>query len=279
MKKFFEKIKNTLKNIETKASIGSFVISIILLIPFLIIFVTLLMQYSKITWQFWLFIYILILIVIILMAFSNVIYEKLIANYNNTNKEKKYYGKIFIKELFSNFSICFFIVANIIYIDQLSKCIADNNLVYDQINTFIPYLINWRLAYNTGAAWSIFSEHTIVLAFISLIASIIVIYFLKDFNLKTKPIYSLSLAFILGGTVGNMIDRFVSSKGVVDFIDFGFMDFPTFNIADSFLVIGTILLAIYIIFFQEKENKKVNESSNEQLDNEDNKKEEVIDND
>ena len=150
---------------------------------------------------------------------------------------------------------------------------------YDQIKTFIPHLINWHLAYNTGAAWSIFSEHTIILAYISLIASIVVIYFLKDFNLKTKPVYSLSLTFILGGTVGNMIDRFLSSNGVVDFIDFGFMDFPTFNIADSFLVVGTILLAVYIIFFQEKEAKKQNQSSEEQPNIDDNKQEEVHNND
>lgn len=279
MKKMWEKIKNSLKTIEAKASIGSIIICVLLLVPFLTIYVTLLMQYSKVTWQFWFFTYLIIILIIVLMAFINVVYQKLISNYQNDKKEKRYYGKIFLGELFGNFSICFFMVANIIYIDQLSKCIADNNLVYDQIKTFIPHLINWHLAYNTGAAWSIFSEHTIILAYISLIASIVVIYFLKDFNLKTKPVYSLSLTFILGGTVGNMIDRFLSSNGVVDFIDFGFMDFPTFNIADSFLVVGTILLAVYIIFFQEKEAKKQNQSSEEQPNIDDNKQEEVHNND
>ena len=53
-----------------------------------------------------------------------------------------------------------------------------------------------------------------------------------------------------------MIDRFFYPKGVIDFIDFAFMDFPTFNIADSFLVIGTILLALYLLMDMIKEEKK-----------------------
>ena len=113
---------------------------------------------------------------------------------------------------------------------------------------FIKHLINWTLAYNKGAAWSMCSEHTDVLAFVSLFASFIIVFFMKDFNIKNKPIFSIGLALILGGTIGNMIDRFLSVKGVIDFIEFGFMDFPIFNLADTFLVIGTIALMISIIF-------------------------------
>ena len=71
------------------------------------------------------------------------------------------------------------------------------------------------------------------------------------------------MSFILGGTIGNMIDRFCSINGVIDFIEFGFMDFPIFNVADTFLVIGTIGLMISIIFsdliIKEKNDKKSGE--------------------
>ena len=71
--------------------------------------------------------------------------------------------------------------------------------------------------------------------------------------------------FLLGGTIGNMIDRFFRMEGVVDFIELGFMDFPIFNLADSFLVVGTILLMISILFMDSlhlKKEKKV-ENQNE----------------
>ena len=92
------------------------------------------------------------------------------------------------------------------------------------------------------------SEHTDILAFVSLFASFIILFFLKDFNITKKPIYSIAISFILGGTIGNMIDRFMSVDGVIDFIEFGFMDFPIFNVADTFLVVGTIGLMVSIIF-------------------------------
>ncbi len=256
MKKFFNKMKEIFSKNDAKASMWSFVITIIIFIPFIILFMTVLLQYSYITTQFWVFIYLAILVVILIYSFSSVLYKKLMANYENVKLEKKEYLKTYIDELLSPFCVCFLIVASIVFIDQLSKNIANLHLVQGDVVHFIPYLINWRLAYNTGAAWSMFSSHTNILAMVSLIASIVIVFFLRKFDLKKRPLYSISLSFILGGTIGNMIDRFFYPKGVIDFIDFAFMDFPTFNIADSFLVIGTILLALYLLMDMIKEEKK-----------------------
>lgn len=153
----------------------------------------------------------------------------------------------------------------IVFFDQLTKLIAINHLSEIESTVFIKNVLHWRLAYNKGAAWSMCSGHTDILAIISLIASFVIFYFMKDFNLKKKPLYSIAIVFILGGTIGNMIDRFFRMEGVVDFIELGFMDFPIFNLADSFLVVGTILLMISILFMDSlhlKKEKKV-ENQNE----------------
>lgn len=258
MKSLFRKIKELFSKNDVKASFWSSIIIIILFIPFVIIFMTLLLQYSYVTVQFWIFIYLAILCFVLLYSFSAVLYHKLIANYENKKIEKKEYGKIYVKELFSPFCVCFLIVTSIIYFDQITKNYANLYLVEGIASKFIPHIINLRLAYNTGAAWSMLSDHTNILAMISLVASLVVVYFLRKFDLKKRPLYSIALTFILGGTVGNMIDRFFYSKGVIDFIDLAFMNYPTFNIADSFLVVGTILLAIYLIvdMVKEEKNKK-----------------------
>lgn len=278
MKKLFNKIKEYFSHNDAKASLWATILTIILFIPFILIFVTLLMQYSYITKQFWLFIYLAILVFILLFSFTAVMYRKLLANYEQEKIDKKEYARIYLKELLSPFCICFLIVATIIFMDQLSKNLANRYLVEGVSNKVIPYLINFRLAYNTGAAWSILSDHTNILAYVSLIASFVILFFLRKFDLKKRPLYSLALAFILGGTVGNMIDRFFYPKGVIDFIDFAFMDFPTFNIADSFLVVGTILLALYLIIdiVKDEKNKKIQKESNQNKTDQDETKQNVV---
>ena len=108
---------------------------------------------------------------------------------------------------------------------------------------------------NTGAAWGIFSGKTIWLIIVSLImilALFVFNYFVKEKN----TFYCLSFGFIIGGALGNLIDR-IALKYVRDFIflDF-FPTFPTFNLADSFLCVGAIMMAIYILFIQGKKSEK-----------------------
>lgn len=108
---------------------------------------------------------------------------------------------------------------------------------------------------NTGAAWGAFQGKTIGLAIFSVV--LIVGIFVLDFVFKQNAVlYNLSLGFILGGALGNLFDR-LYFKYVRDFIFLDFWpSFPNFNLADSFLCVGAVLLAIYIIFFAKFKNEK-----------------------
>ena len=113
---------------------------------------------------------------------------------------------------------------------------------------------------NTGAAFGIFSGKTATLAIVSVLM-IVALFIFNHFVKNKSTLYCLSFGFIIGGALGNLYDR-LFLKSVRDFIylDF-FPSFPTFNIADSFLCIGAVLLAIYIIFFYGKNPKNNSGSS------------------
>ena len=108
---------------------------------------------------------------------------------------------------------------------------------------------------NTGAAWGIFSGKVAGL----IITSVVMIAALLIYNhfVKNKPVfYCISFGFILGGALGNLFDRVVFQY-VRDFIFLDFWpSFPTFNIADMFLCIGAVMLAIHILFVPEKKSDK-----------------------
>ena len=111
-----------------------------------------------------------------------------------------------------------------------------------------PYLglIDFRLVHNTGGAWGIFSDSTFALGIFSVIVCLVLAgYFL--FNSKDMP-WSMTVAFalIVAGGLGNAIDRFAQGC-VVDFIEFSFMDFPVFNIADIGVTCGFVLLIIGLL--------------------------------
>ena len=131
----------------------------------------------------------------------------------------------------------------IFLIDQFTKyLIFDNHKKY--INKdFLLFKLDF--VKNYGAAFSIFSGSRVFLSLISIIFSILIIYFiLSNNNLKSLDLYSYS--FILGGTIGNGIDRII--KGfVIDFINLNIISFPVFNIADIAINIGFTLL-LYNIF-------------------------------
>lgn len=252
-----EKIKNFIKSNKFKAAICSLIIALLMIAPFTVLFILSLMQFTFITKGFWVLLLVYLSCVILILCFINMLYFRILNNLEHIESPKKTYLKIFINELLGSTGIGIFVSIFLVVIDQISKIQAVQSLTLGEPYIFIKNLLNFNLAYNTGAAWSLCSEHTNILAIISLIACFVILYFFKDFDLKRKPLYSIAIVLILGGTAGNMIDRFFRVDGVVDFLEFGFIEFPIFNLADSFLVIGTILLMVSIVFNDFKKEKKI----------------------
>lgn len=112
---------------------------------------------------------------------------------------------------------------------------------------------------NTGAAWGIFSGKTIMLIIVSVLM-IVALFIFAHFTKNKNALFCLSFGLMIGGAIGNLVDR-VMLGYVRDFIFLDFWpSFPVFNIADSCLCVGAVLIAIYIIFCSgvKKENKQWN---------------------
>ena len=140
-------------------------------------------------------------------------------------------------------SLSFFIII----IDQFTKHSIFNN--YEKFANKDFLLFRLDFVKNYGAAFNIFSGNRIFLSFISIIISILLIYLILRKNLSNYY-ENYSYAFILGGTIGNGIDRILNGY-VIDFINLNIINFPVFNIADISINVGFIII-IFKIF---KNNK------------------------
>ena len=130
----------------------------------------------------------------------------------------------------------------IIIIDQLTKLLVSNNLKLNESIEVIRNFFYISYVHNEGAAWSIFHGNRWFLVIMSFIALYAVIkYFLLDINVTKAETVGYSL--LLGGVVGNLIDRLVHGF-VIDFFDFFILgyNFPVFNIADTCIVLGVIIV-------------------------------------
>lgn len=136
--------------------------------------------------------------------------------------------------------------AALIISDQVTKLIISANMQLGDKIEVIKGFFYIGYTKNTGAAWGIFSGHTEYLAIFSVVATLGLIYMLL---LMKRGLAAFSVALVIAGAIGNAIDR-IRLGFVIDFIDtyiFGY-DFPTFNIADSAITVGMILLLIYMLF-------------------------------
>lgn len=143
----------------------------------------------------------------------------------------------------------------VILVDQWTKWIVDKKMeVYESIpiieNFF--YLTSHR---NKGAAWGILQGHMTFFYIITVVVIVGIIFYMQK-HAKDNRLLAISLSLLLGGAIGNFIDRLVR-KEVVDFLDFIIInyDFPIFNVADSALTIGVILILI-VTFLDERKAKK-----------------------
>ena len=136
------------------------------------------------------------------------------------------------------FSIAFIIIL----IDPITKFLIKINLQLNQNIPIIKNIFHLTYVHNFGAGFGILQQQKLVLIFISIIVIGLIFYYLD--RIKEKEIFlQIVVGFILGGTIGNLIDR-LAYGFVIDFLDFQI--WPVFNLAESFVTIGVVGLIVYL---------------------------------
>lgn len=133
-------------------------------------------------------------------------------------------------------------------LDRITKYYALSNLKDKDAIILIKNYFDFQYLENRGAAWGIFQNRLLLLSIVTISVLTVLILFLIVKKPKSK-LLRISLSFIICGALGNLYDR-IYYKKVVDFIHVHYnavYEFPTFNVADIMVVIGTLLLALYII--------------------------------
>lgn len=153
--------------------------------------------------------------------------------------------------------IYLFVIALCIAADQALKLWVVGNLALYESTPLIPGIVELRYIQNTGGGFSILSGHTWLLAALTAVLMLVIAGLLlkKAFS---HPLAVWSLTVILGGGLGNLIDR-VRLGYVVDMFHLQFMEYPVFNIADIFVVCGTIGFAAYYLLLHDKLTAKKTE--------------------
>lgn len=151
------------------------------------------------------------------------------------------------------------LAALVLLLDQWTKWLIVKNMEYgERISVWDPWLgiLSHR---NRGAAWGMLEGQMWLFTIVTVGVIIAIVYFYHK-EAKGKPIFQVGLMLLLGGAVGNFIDRLFRGE-VVDFVDvlIPIIDyhFPIFNIADAALTIAVVVLMIGLIFEDKKEKKQV----------------------
>lgn len=161
-----------------------------------------------------------------------------------------------MKNVFQKYWGIFTIAALIIALDQWTKWLVRANIpsgqswLPDSLVWLSPYarIVHW---YNKGAAFGIFQEGSMVFTVLAFIVSAAIIYYYPQVSSQDWPL-RLAMSMQLGGAIGNLIDRLTIGH-VTDFISVG--TFPVFNIADSSISVGCVVLLLGV-WWQERNAKK-----------------------
>jgi signal peptidase II len=147
----------------------------------------------------------------------------------------------------------FGVAAFVIGLDQLTKYLVRINPTLTSGQS-IPEHGFFRFTYgtNTGGVFGLFSNQTFLIT-VAAVISVVVILLYSRHKMAQSMLVKVSLGMILGGSIGNLIDR-VRLGEVTDFIDIG--AWPVFNLADSAIDVGVVLLIIYILFRMQKDSRE-----------------------
>ena len=135
----------------------------------------------------------------------------------------------------------------VIGMDQVTKQIAEAQLTPHQAVNLLPYF-DWYLTYNTGAAFSLLADaggwQRWLFTVIAIVISFVIVQWLRKLP-ASETLTALSLSLILGGAIGNLIDRILLGH-VIDYIQvwLGSYPFPAFNLADAAISVGATLLIL-----------------------------------
>ena len=147
------------------------------------------------------------------------------------------------------------VIVGVVGLDQLTKYLALTRLDEAVSVPWIRGVVHFTLVYNDGAAFGMLSDHRWVFMAFSSIAIVGLGVYLFRFC-KSDMWIKVALAMVIGGGIGNMIDR-IAVGSVVDFIELPFlwlpvlkMYFPIFNVADSFVTVGVVILMVCLIRMQ-----------------------------
>ena len=138
------------------------------------------------------------------------------------------------------------LAAALVALDQLVKYLVVRNIPLGEHVPFLPHILDLTYLQNTGAAFSLFEEHTWILTLISLAMSVLLAVALAK-KFFRHPLGRVCLSLLLAGAVGNLIDRALQGY-VVDMFHVLFMNFAVFNVADICVVVGGIAAALYYLF-------------------------------
>ena len=148
-----------------------------------------------------------------------------------------------------------FITIICIILDQFTKHLVVQNLKNNPPMVIIDNFLTFTYLENTGAAFGILKNRRWIFILITIISIFLISYILFKYKNKLQTINTIALSLILGGAIGNLIDR-IRLGYVVDFVSMRFFNrynFAVFNLADTFVVIGSIIIIIFILFSDVRE--------------------------
>ena len=144
----------------------------------------------------------------------------------------------------------FVLAAALVALDQLVKYLVSANIPLGGSVPFLPYIMDLTYVQNTGCAFSLLERHTWLLTIVSAVMSVVLAVALAKGFFK-HPLGRVTIALVLAGAVGNLIDRALYGY-VVDMFRTLFMEFAVFNVADICVVVGGIAAAAYYLFLYDK---------------------------
>ena len=155
-------------------------------------------------------------------------------------------------------SVIFLLITGaLIFLDQWTKSFMQQKLTQDGPMTVIPKILEFYYVENTGAAFNLLDQQRTIFLIVAAVATVFCLYaFFKTVGgrrgskQKSILIFHIFLCLILSGAIGNAIDRIMNGY-VIDFIRVLFINFPVFNVADCYVVVGCIFFLIFGIFRKE----------------------------